>query len=105
MTLYEVSIRPDQRVAALSMNLPMWHSRTPPKHLPRPTMYAQQLDTLYTTEKDTYKMLVGRFRDDVEFIKGVVYSPKSEEESGAKPKDKADEAWRICRKKLKTTFM
>lgn len=104
MTLYEVSIRPDQRAAALNMNLPMWHSRTPPKHLPRPTMYARQLDTLYTTEKNTYKKLVARFRDDIEFIKGVVYSPKSEQESGAKPKDKVDEAWQLYRKKYRKTF-
>ena len=105
MVLYEISIRPDQRAAASGMNLPVWHSRVPPKHLPQPTVYARTPAAIYTTDKKTYKSLSTKFHDDIEFIKGVVYSPKSEKEDATKPKDKADEPWQICGKKYRKTFM
>lgn len=97
MRLYEVRIRPNQRFAAQRLGLPRWHMKTRPSTLPHPTVYAHNLDALYTTQKDTYRTLRNQFVDDIEFISGVVYKPKPAEKAAATTKN-LHEAWCVIQR-------
>ena len=97
MRLYEVRIRPNQRFAAQRLGLPRWHMKTRPSTLLHPTVYAHNLDALYTTQKDTYRTLRNQFVDDIEFIGGVVYKPKPMKQAEAANKD-LHEAWQIIKR-------
>lgn len=94
MRLYEVRIRPNQRPAAQRLGLPRWHTKIRPSTLPHPTVYAHNLDALYTTEKETYRTLRNQFVDDIEFISGVVYKPKPTKKAAARTKD-LYETWHV----------
>ena len=77
MPLYSLYIRPDQRTQAQKLKLPIWHHSKAPTEITQ-TCYAQKLDALFTNSKTKFKELQKQFRDDIEYISGVVYMPRSE---------------------------
>ena len=75
----------------------MWHKREAPDPKTPVSVYAVSLDALYTTDRAEYNEWKKLFRDDVEYISGVVYRPNM-----PKPKEKevaVDNGWKTQHRK------
>ena len=99
MPYHVVHISPDQRAQAQDLKFTVWRGRTPPPEGQFASVYAVNLDTLYTTDKEVHATLKTKFSSS-EFISGVVYIPNlSGKDSTTANKDGDFDTWHLVRRK------
>ena len=106
MHIRAILIRPDQRVKAQELNLPLWHGLAPPKTLDCEAVYAHRLDSIFATDASVQQKYRRLFNDKVEYWKGVVYMPQQRQKStGAGAWQQRQSEWTVVSsKRSKKTF-